>query len=73
MRLTVLALAMLPAAAFAQNTTLPAPTEPVAQSQTCPAGTAWDANAGACASTSQSAVPAMGSGCSFSAAREVTS
>ncbi|KQI71445.1 hypothetical protein AN191_12540 [Loktanella sp. 5RATIMAR09] len=73
MRLTVLAFAMLPATAFAQDTALPTPSNPVAQSQTCPAGTAWDANAAACASTSQSVVPAMGSGCSYGAAREVTS
>ncbi len=73
MRLTVLAFAMLPMAAVAQNTTLPNPTEPVAQSQTCPAGTAWDAGAGACTTTSQSATPAQGSGCSHGAAREVTS
>jgi hypothetical protein len=77
MRLTVLALAMLPMAATAQNTTLPNPTAPVAQSQTCPAGTAWDAGTGACAAVSQSATPVEGFGgpsdCSHSAAREVTS
>jgi hypothetical protein len=77
MRLTVLALAMLPMAATAQNTTLPSPTAPVVQSQTCPAGTAWDAGAGACAAVSQSATPVEGFGgpsdCSHSAAREVTS
>ncbi|MFO8127457.1 hypothetical protein [Yoonia sp.] len=74
MRLTVLALAMLPMAAFAQNTTLPAPTEPVAQGQSCPAGTAWSDAAGACAAVTEAATPANGkSGCGYSAAREVTS
>lgn len=73
MRLTVLAFAMLPMAAFAQDATLPTPTEPVAQAQTCPAGTTWDAGAGACAPTSQSPMPVEGSGCSHGAAREVTS
>ena len=76
MRLTVLALALLPAAAQAQNATTPAPTEPLAQTQSCPAGSAWDAGTGACAVLSDAGKThnAMGgSGCSYSAAREVTS
>ncbi|MEM8538527.1 MAG: hypothetical protein AAGF56_11795 [Pseudomonadota bacterium] len=80
MRLTVLALALLPAAAHAQSTTLPAPTpaEPLAQTQSCPAGTSWDASAGACAEMSEVASPlkATGShsGCSYGAtARDVMS
>ena len=76
MRLTVLALALLPAAAQAQTATTPTPTEPVAQSQSCPAGSAWDAGTGACAilSDANKSRNAMGgSGCSHSAAREVTS
>ena len=77
MRLTVLALAMLPMAAHAQNTTLPAPTEPVAQSQSCPVGTAWSEAAGACAEVADATSPMKGlsggSGCNYGAAREVTS
>lgn len=76
MRLTVLALALLPAAAQAQNTTAPAPVVPLAQVQSCPAGSAWDAGAGACAVLSEAGKThdAMGGiGCSYSAAREVTS
>ena len=77
MRLTVLALAMLPVTAFAQETTLPAPTEPVAQSQGCPVGMAWDDAAGACAAAANASSPlkSMGgqSGCSHNATREITS
>ena len=65
MRLTVLALAMLPVTAFAQETTLPAPTEPVAHA------------AGACAEVAGATSPMKDvgghSGCSYGAAREVTS
>lgn len=75
MRLTVLAIAMLPAAAFAQETTLPAPTEPVAQS--CAVGMTWDAGAQACVELAETASPmkdlSHGSGCNYGAAREVTS
>ncbi|MFN3662862.1 hypothetical protein [Yoonia sp.] len=74
MRSIVLALAMLPAAAHAQTTTLPAPTEPVAQS--CPVGMTFNTGTQSCGLTPEpSPMPAAsgGSGCSFSAAREVTS
>ena len=74
MRLTLLALALLPAAAQAQNTTTPV--APLAQTQSCPAGSVWDAGAGACATATDAGKThnAMGgSGCSYSAAREVTS
>jgi hypothetical protein len=74
MRLIVLALAMLPVAAFAQETTLPTPTEPVAQS--CPAGMTFSAATRSCGiMPAATPMPAAsdGSGCSFSAAREVTS
>lgn len=77
MRLTVLALTLLPMAATAQNTTLPAPTEPLAQSQSCPVGTTWDAASSACAEVTEAASPMKGlggdSGCNYGAAREVTS
>lgn len=74
MRLTVLALTLLPVAAHAQDTTQPTPTEPLAQAQSCPVGMAWDAGANACAMATQAASPLKsGSGCSYGAAREVTS
>lgn len=74
MRAIIFALAMLPAAAFAQETTLPTPTEPVAQS--CPAGMTFNAATQSCGITPEATpMPAAsgGYGCSFSAAREVTS
>jgi len=77
MRLTVLAFAILPMTAFAQEATLPAPTEPVAQSQTCAVGTAWDAGLQTCVAVNGTASPLKGlsghSGCNYGAAREVTS
>lgn len=75
MRLTVIALVMLPVAAQAQNTTITLPTAPVAQTQTCPAGFVWNGAAGACAiPTDADATHAGGKmGCGYSAAREVTS
>ena len=77
MRLTVLALAMLPMAAHAQNTPVPAPTEPLAQSQSCPVGMAWDATALACTMATDTASPmkdlSTGAGCNYGAAREVMS
>ena len=77
MRLTVLAVTMLPMGAFAQETTLPAPTEPLAQSQTCAIGTAWDATAQTCVEMTETASPLKDlpgrSGCNHGAAREVTS
>lgn len=77
MRLTILALAMLPATAFAQETNVPAPTAPVAQSQSCPIGMAWSDAAGACAEAVDSASPMKGlpgqGGCNHGAAREVMS
>lgn len=74
MRLIIIALAMLPVAAHAQTTTLPSPTEPVAQS--CPVGMSFNTATQSCGLTPEtSPMPAAsrGSGCSFSAAREVTS
>lgn len=77
MRIAVLALAMVPMAAHAQSTTLPTPTEPVAQSQSCPTGMTWDAAAQSCALSNEAASPVQAlpgkSGCSYGAAREVTS
>ncbi|MDA9980028.1 hypothetical protein N9E38_01155 [Yoonia sp.] len=77
MRLTVLALALLPIAAQAQSTTTPTPTEPLAQAQSCPVGMAWNAGAGACTEATDAASPLKGlggpSGCSHGAAREVMS
>jgi hypothetical protein len=77
MRLTILALAMLPMAAQAQNTTVPAPTAPLAQSQSCPVGMAWDTAAQSCATATDTASPMKGlsdrGGCNYGAAREVTS
>ena len=78
MRLILTLTAMLPVAAFAQETTLPAPTAPLAQAQSCPVGMAWDASAGACAMVPGDATPIQGlpggMGCSgHGAAREVTS
>lgn len=57
MRLTVLAFAILPMAAHAQETTLPTPQAPVGQSQSCPVGMVWDADAAACAVASGGASP----------------
>ncbi|MEL6682124.1 MAG: hypothetical protein AAFQ09_05705 [Pseudomonadota bacterium] len=75
MRLTILAFAMLPATAFAQETTLPTPTAPVAQS--CAVGMTWDAGVQACVELAESSSPMKGlsghSGCNYDAAREVTS
>ena len=77
MRLTVLAAALLPVAAYAQDTTLPAPTAPVAQSQGCPVGMTWNDAAGACAEVADATSPMKGlggpGGCNHGAAREVTS
>ena len=77
MRLTVLAFTLLPMAAHAQSTTLPTPTEPLAQAQSCPVGMAWDAGQNACAQVTETASPLKGlgehSGCNYGAAREVTS
>ncbi|MDX8348152.1 hypothetical protein SLH49_09150 [Cognatiyoonia sp. IB215446] len=77
MRLTVLAFVMLPMAAFAQNTTLPAPTEPIAQSQTCAVGTTWDAGLQTCVAVTDTSSPLKDlsghGGCNYGAAREVTS
>ncbi len=74
MRLTVLAFALLPMAAQAQSTTLPAPSEPLAQGQSCPVGMAWDAGANVCAEMAETALPLNGSiGCGHGAAREATS
>ena len=74
MRAMLFALAMLPVAAHAQETTLPTPTEPVAQS--CPAGMTLNAATQSCGITpAATPMPAAtdGYGCSFSAASEVTS
>jgi hypothetical protein len=75
MRLTVLALTLLPIAAQAQNTATPV--DPLAQAQSCPVGMAWDAGAGTCAEATDTASPLKGlggpSGCSHGAAREVMS
>ena len=74
MRAIIFALALLPAAAFAQETTLPTPTEPVAQS--CPTGMTFNADTQSCGIMPETTpMPAAtdGYGCSFSAAREVTS
>ena len=77
MRLAILAFTLLPVAAHAQSTTLPTPTEPAAQAQSCPVGMSWDAAAGACSQGAETASPLKGlgghSGCNGSAAREVTS
>ena len=78
MRLSVLAFVLLPVAAQAQETKITIPTEPVAQTQTCPVGFEWDADAGNCALVAQSTRPTdmLGepAGCGFGhAAREVTS
>lgn len=76
MRLTVIALATLPAAGFAQEAAAPA--ETLTQPQSCPVGMAWDAGASACTIAAEDTSPAQslpgGMGCSdHGAAREVTS
>lgn len=78
MRLTVLAFTLLPVDAYAQDTTLPAPIAPLAQSHSCPVGMAWDAASSAClevAEATNSPMKDLGghSGCNYGAAREVTS
>jgi hypothetical protein len=75
MRAIFFAIAMLPAAAMAQDTTLPTPAEPVA-AQSCPVGMTFNTNTQSCgiAPTATPMPAASGnSGCAFSAAREVTS
>ena len=75
MRAIIFALAMMPVAAHAQNTTLPTPSEPVA-AQSCPVGMTFNAGTQSCGLTpTTTPMPAAGagSGCSFSATREVTS
>lgn len=74
MRLAILAFVVLPLAAQAEETTLPLPSEPVAQS--CPAGMTFNTATQSCGlSPETSTVPAAsdGHGCSGSMAREVTS
>ncbi len=77
MRLTILAVALFPMAAIGQEATIPAPTEPIAQSQSCATGMSWDAAAQACVEVAETASPMKGlsggSGCNYGAAREVTS
>ena len=77
MRLTLFALVMLPLGAQAQETKLPAPVAPLAQSQSCPVGMAWDATAQACAMSHDSASPMNdlpgGSDCNYGANREIMS
>lgn len=69
MRLTLLALAMMPCTAFAQEAT--------DQSQSCPVGMAWSDTAGACAEAAGANSPLDGlgthSGCNEGATREVMS
>jgi len=69
MRLTVLALTLLPFAAQAQSTT--------DQTQTCPVGMTWDGAAGACTMANEAGSLLDGlkerSGCSHGANREVMS
>jgi hypothetical protein len=76
MRLTLFVLVMLPIGAQAQETTS-APAAPLAQSQSCPVGMAWDATAQVCAMSHDGASPmkdlSNGSNCNYSAPREVMS
>ena len=77
MRAIIFAFAMVPFAAFAQDTTQPTPAEPVA-AQSCPVGMSFNSATQSCGltpATTPAPMPAAGgkSGCSFSAAREVTS
>jgi len=60
MRLAVLAFVSLPVAVHAQETTITIPTEPVAQTQTCPEGMVWNEGANACAMPNQSQTTAVG-------------
>ncbi|WP_341365465.1 hypothetical protein [Yoonia sp. BS5-3] len=77
MRLTVLAFVMLSFAAQAQETALPSPEGPAAQSQSCPVGMVWDQNAAACAVASGGASPindlSIEHDCDYGAPREVMS
>ena len=77
MRLTILAFALLPVAAHAQNTDLIEPSTPLTQSQSCPVGMAWDVGARSCAMASEGASPIQGLpgqvGCHGDATREVMS
>jgi len=58
MRAIIFALAMLPVAVHAQETTLPTPTEPVAQS--CPVGMTFNAATQSCGLTpAQTPTPAV--------------
>jgi hypothetical protein len=75
MRLTILAFALLPAVAQAQNTTVVAPDTSVAQS--CPVGMSWDADAQSCGLASEGTTPIDGlpggASCHTGTAREVMS
>ncbi len=77
MRVTVLAFAMLPMAAYAQDTTVPNPQAPVAQSQSCPVGMVWDQDAAACAVANDASSPindlSIDSDCGYGPPREVMS
>ncbi len=78
MRLTVLAFVLLPVAAQAEENVMTLPTDQAAQSQSCPVGMIWNAEANACAMNVQTSRPMdrLGEpgGCaSEHAAREVTS
>ncbi|PJI92574.1 hypothetical protein BC777_1428 [Yoonia maricola] len=77
MRLIVLATALLPMGAYAQEVTLPNLTKPMVQSQSCPVGMTWDQTAGTCAEVADTTSPiddlSDRGGCSYEAPREVIS
>ncbi|PUB12173.1 hypothetical protein [Yoonia sediminilitoris] len=60
MRLTVIALALLPGAAFAQSVTLPSDTVTAQSGQSCPAGTVMSGSA--CVTPEQAVTPAQSFG-----------
>ncbi len=78
MRSTIFAIAIMPAAAFAQEATLPTEAETLAQTQSCPVGMVWSSDANACTIGGADSTPVQslpgGMGCAgHGAAREVTS
>ena len=71
MRLTIIALALLPTAALSQSAPEAAP------NQSCPVGMVWNAEAQTCAAAANGSTPLDGLsdhvGCESGTAREVTS
>lgn len=60
MRLTILAIAMLPMGAYAQNATEDALITPLQNNQSCAIGMVWDSGSQSCVTSEQTATPLQG-------------